>query len=68
MDFTAHASTGWQVWTVTADGRPAYLYREGIPAMAARNWAQAWNEAHPADVPPGYTFTAVKVTTTYEAA
>lgn len=67
MDFSAHAETGtdYQVWTVTADGRPAYVYRDNLGALSiAQNWAKSWNTHHPADVPEGVTFAAVAATST----
>lgn len=67
MDFSAHTTTTHEVWTVI-DGKPAYRYRANVPSLAASLWAADWNDNHPADVPAGYTFVAVRATTTFQAA
>lgn len=65
-DMAAHTATSYEVWTVTPDGVSAYRYRDDLIWSVAARWADAWNAAHPIDVPDGYTFIAVRRTVTFE--
>lgn len=53
-----------QVWVLTPQGG-FYAYRTGLIFSVARQWAEAWNNNPPGDVPTGSTFIRVKASTTY---
>lgn len=64
VDVTPYESTEHQVWVRSASGG-LLAYRTGLIYSVARQWASAWNNNTPADL-PGATFFVVKATTTYE--
>lgn len=64
----AHQGRECQVWVADAQGTPLYVYRTGLPYLAAKNWAASWTSNPPADVPGNATFVAVVATTTYTVA
>ena len=63
-DLSAYTTNDAQVWVKTPEGG-LYAYRTGLSYSVARQWASAWNNNRPGDVPAGSTFIRVTAETTF---
>ena len=62
-----HDATEYQVWAVSPDGTPVYVYQTGLTSLdMAKDLAAKWNERPgQTDVPNGWSHIVVEVTTRY---
>lgn len=65
VDLAPYTDSTYQVWVWSENGG-RFVYRENLIYSVAQNYAKAWNEQPPSDVPNGAAFIAVQATTTFE--